>query len=615
MSFIKRKPFVVCDIEVAPNAYLIGFKSVEKGTVIQVGIQGEDKALDKEQRKKVRSILSKYTIIGFNSERYDIPVILYSLYGKTCQQIFKVSTEIISENKPQWKSFKDFGIEAFPNLTHIDISDVTPGVMISLKLYGARIHSKKLQDLPYEYDKYLNDEEYKLWCEYNINDLDTTIDLLNLIGDPIELRYKMSDDYKANLMSNSDAQIAEHVIVGELKKKKIIAKKINLPKNYSIRYKAPSCIKFKSDQLRYILSELQHGDEIKLDGKGSPKIPDWLAKEKIKIGNTTYNIGLGGLHSQEKKLVVESDESHIIRNADVGSYYPSMIIEYGFYPKQFGENFLEIYENIYRTRLAAKKSGDKGTSESLKLVLNGTFGKFGNKYSKIYSPDLMLQVTLTGQLLLLMLIEELELKGFRVVSSNTDGLEYYCPIDRQDEAEAIIFDWELTTGMNMEHGIYKALYARDVNNYVAIYDGYTKAKGCFIDTSLPIPLPRKNREHDIVFKAVKEYLLNKTPFEETINNCHDIREFLVCKKVSGGGKWRDQYLGKVVRWYYSTDGDPIINSKPNKAGSYAKVANSDNGKPMMQLPDDLAIPGDLNKDYYIDLCIKHLETTGAKYEA
>ena len=69
------------------------------------------------------------------------------MYGKTCKEIFKVSTEIIQENYPQWKSMKNFGIEALNNLTHIDISDPTPGVMIGLKMYMARIHSKKIQGL------------------------------------------------------------------------------------------------------------------------------------------------------------------------------------------------------------------------------------------------------------------------------------------------------------------------------------------------------------------------------------------------------------------------------------------------------------------------------------
>ncbi len=142
----------------------------------------------------------------------------------------------------------------------------------------------------------------------------------------------------------------------------------------------------------------------------------------------------------------------------------------------------------------------------LKIVNNGSFGKLGSMYSKLYAPDLMLQVTLTGQLMLLMLIEELEEAGISVKSSNTDGVEILCPKSKEALLETIVFDWELNTGMVMEHGHYKALYARDVNNYVAVYDGYTKTKGVYSKPSL-----MKNSEYPIVFEAIREYLLNGTP--------------------------------------------------------------------------------------------------------
>lgn len=64
---------------------------------------------------------------------------------------------------------------------------------------------------------------------------------------------------------------------------------------------------------------------------------------------------------------------------------------------------------------------------TFKIVLNGTFGKLGSKYSFLYSPNLMIQVTITGQLALLMLIEALEAAGISVVSANTDGIVSRCP--------------------------------------------------------------------------------------------------------------------------------------------------------------------------------------------
>jgi RNase_H superfamily len=604
--FIRRKPLVVCDIESSPNAYLVGFKSIEKGTVIQIGVYGEDESLTSAQIKKLRGILSKYTIITFNGNKYDMPVILKSLEGITCNQIFKMGSTIIEKNIPSWLSMKTYGIDWFQGLIHIDLTEPAPGVMVSLKMYGARLHSQKLQDLPYAFDKYLTPEEYDVWAKYNVNDLDTTIDLYNEIQKSIELRYNVSDHYKLDLMSKGDAQIAEVVLIQTLSEKGIRANKVSLGKNYHVKYKSPKGTKFVSDELQELLTNIE-AEEFVLDKGGKPQLPKWLSKPFV-IGTTKYKVGLGGLHSQEKKLVSLSDENYIMRNADVASYYPSMIIEFDYSPKQFGKDFLEVYTNFYWDRnhpvTGSKVRGDKVSSDMVKLILNGIFGKLGSKWSKLYAPDLMLQVTLSGQLLLLMLIEQLELKGFQVVSSNTDGIEYRCEKSRQDEAEAIIYDWELDTGMVMEHGVYTGLYARDVNNYVAVYDKYAKAKGAYTEANI-----KKNAEYIIVFEAIKKYLLDETPLEDTINKCEDVREFIICRNAAGGGVWREEYLGKVVRWYYSTDGDPILYKKNGN-----KVAKSDGAKPIMDLPVNNEIPKDLDKDFYIELAIKHLGDLGIIYD-
>ena len=606
MNYIIKKPIVVCDIESTPNSYLVGFKSFEKGTVVQIEVFGENNSLSVEDRKKLRQILSKYTIITFNGEKYDLPVILKSLEGITCNQIFKMGSEIISKNKPGWLSMKEYAVEWFPGLVHIDLVEPAPGVMVSLKMYGARLHSQKIQDLPYEFDKILTRSEFEEIKKYNVNDLDTTIDLYKRIKGAIDLRYDMSDLYQMNLLSKGDAQIAEAIMVTEIEKLGKKVKKTNFSKEYRINYTAPECIKFKTKELKELFESIKD-EEFELDGTGKIKLPTWLTKP-LKIGNTKYKVGIGGLHSQEKSLVVVSDKKYIMRNADVASYYPSMIIEYRYYPEGLGEVFLDIYKKIYWERnhpiTGSKVKGEKVASESQKLTLNGVFGKLGNKYSKLYAPDLMLHVTLTGQLMLLMLIETLEQNGFEVVSSNTDGIEYKCERSKQALAEAIMFDWELSTGMTLEHGVYNALYARDVNNYVAIYETKAKAKGVYGTADI-----KKNAEYLVVFDAIRNYLLKCTPIEKTINDCKDVRDFIVCRNAAGGGVFRDTYLGKVVRWYYSKEGDVITYAKNGN-----KVAKSDLAMPIMDLPVNNAIPSDLDKDYYISLAIGHLEDLGVKYE-
>ena len=599
-----KREILMFDLEIYRNYFLCGFKKLDGGKVLQIDTQT---ALDVNDVKNIKKVLRQYTIIGFNSMRYDIPVLLRALDGASCDQLFKMSKDIIENNLPQFMTMRNYDLEPLEYINHVDISEPAPAVFVSLKGYGARLHSTKLQDLPYAYDKHLEADEIEVIKKYNINDLDTTIDLYKAIEPRIKLREEMSIKYKLDLRSKSDAQIAEVVIVSELKNVGVKATKPSMPK--SVKYVAPSCITFKTPQLQEVLDGVTSTTFMINPKNGQPVLPEWLKKLKLIIGGTQYQVGVGGLHSKEKKLVCCPTGENVMRNIDVASYYPSMILEFGFYPERFTTKFLDVYGSIYKTRLKAKREKNMVVSDGLKIVLNGSFGKLGSMYSKLYAPDLMLQVTLTGQLMLLMLIEELTEKGFTVVSSNTDGIELPVATDRLEELEAIVFDWELRTGMDMEHGQYQALYARDVNNYIAVYDGYTKAKGVYAEPTLS-----KNSEYPIVFQAIRKYLLDGTLMSKTLRACNDVRQFLTARTVKGGGVWREEYLGKVVRWYYSTDGDSIhYQSNDNK------VPKSDGGKPMMMLSknnsgnENYFIPADLDYQKYNDLAIKHLEELGVEY--
>tara|TARA_R100000951_G_scaffold115148_3_gene122318 strand:+ start:1572 stop:1742 length:171 start_codon:yes stop_codon:yes gene_type:complete len=55
--------------------------------------------------------------------------------------------------------------------------------------------------------------------------------------------------------------------------------------------------------------------------------------------------------------------------------------------------FCEIYEEVYNTRRAAKKSGDGITDAGLKLALNGTYGKSNDKYSYLYDPKFTMSIS------------------------------------------------------------------------------------------------------------------------------------------------------------------------------------------------------------------------------
>jgi len=335
---------VVLDVECYTNYFLIAFKNLNSGKVTTIEIRGADAHLDIEQRKLLNKMMTLRVTFGFNSNNYDMAMILYALGGKTCAMLKKLSDRIIESNSPGWMVMREFDLIKPRAWQHFDIKEPAPGVMISLKLYGGRLHCPKLQDLPYGPDVILTDKQMDEVRDYCGNDLDTTIDLYNAIKGQIKLRAEMSDQHDIDLMSKSDAQIAETVIkarVGTSRKGRIPS---------TLLYKAPDYIKFQTEQLQELVGTLEN-IEFKLADNGAIKLPKLPT---ITMGRSTYKIGIGGLHSTEHRQTVKADAEHLLIDKDVTSYYPSIILNLGLFPKQMGNKFLDVYRNIYKSRLSAK---------------------------------------------------------------------------------------------------------------------------------------------------------------------------------------------------------------------------------------------------------------------
>ena len=582
------KDLVVLDCEVYPNYFLVAFKNINNGKTVSIEIKGEDTCLTDYDKTKLNTIMHKKLTFGFNSINYDIPVILYALRQKTAREIYELSNFIIEGNNPPWKIMQAHNLVIPTGYKHFDIQEPAPGVRVSLKLYGGRMNSRTLQDLPIDPGTILTKHQMVDIAEYCINDLDTTIELYESIKNQIALRVDMSEKYGQDLLSKSDAQIAETVIKSELQKgRKAYLKPPKYAENTTFKYSVPSFISFKTGQLQDALDIIKN-HKFELDGRGSIKLPKELKSMKIKLGNSVYQLGVGGLHSTEKSQTVIPDENQVLADRDVASYYPRIILNLGLYPKHLGERFLTIYEQIVNDRLTAKQAKDSVTSDSLKIVINGSFGKLGSKYSALYSPDLMMTVTLTGQLSLLMLIEELELKGISVVSANTDGF-----VSLMDKSEYEVYDktckqWEDKTRFELEETQYKALYSRDVNNYLAVTT-CDKAKGKGIFTVNPLT---KNPQAPICTHAISELLVHRTPIEKTIRECKDMTLFLRVRSVTGGAIYQGKSLGRVVRWVHTTNGDVITYKKNGN-----KVPLSDGSAPVMVLDK---MPTNIDYDRYIE---------------
>ena len=634
---------LVVDVECYINYFLIYFKAHNgKGKYFEIY---DGHPLDVEG---VLSILNKFEIVTFNGKNYDLPMITLALTGATTQELKKASDKIIKENLRFWQFYKQLDMYE-PKWKHVDLIEPAPSVKTSLKIYGGRMHSKRMQDLPIEPDAVITPEQRVELVKYCRNDLDTTEDLSNAIENRLQLRRDMSKQYGIDLMSKSDAQIAEAVIKSEVEKitKEQIVKRKVLRQVF--RYEPPKFIKFKTPKLQAIFDQICETDYI-AEPNGGYSVENGVRDIEFRLGDSYYKVGIGGLHSQESERSNEADENTLLIDADVASYYPTLILQMQMYPESIGPHFLTVFKNITETRLKAKKEKNKLVADSMKIMINGTFGKLGSVYSIFYAPKLLLQTTLTGQLSLLMLIEMMELYGIPVISANTDGIVMKCPKEKEEGLKKIVSAWEKHTGLDMEYTYYKGLYNRDVNNYIAIKtNGEVKAKGAFGEPGL-----MKNPSNAICSEAVINYLKDGIPFEDTIRPCKDIRKFLTVRAVTGGAVkykvdrvviksptkkqqvdvltengWYEvdknlwthetrvedpvgykeaykihlenlpdehEYLGKAIRWYYAEGVTGTINYKT----SGNNVPRSEGAKPCMELPEKL--PNDIDYDWYVNEC-------------
>ena len=294
-----------------------------------------------------------------------------------------------------------------------------------------------------------------------------------------------------------------------------------------------------------ILTTIGH-TEFEVNELGYIPLPGVIKKIKMQIGQTTYQMGIGGLHSNEKKTTLRSDEHYMLVDKDVVSYYPRIILNQGLYPEHLGVDFLQVYRGIVEKRLAAKASGQKIVAETLKITINGSFGKLGSKYSILYSPQLLIQVTITGQLALLMLIERLELAGIPIASANTDGIVIRSPRSLHDKLNSIVREWECDTSFETEESSYLGIFSRDVNNYTALKeDSKIKGKGNMCLVRETQSGCKNNPVNEICIHAIRELLKKSIPISQTVRACDDIRQFITVRTVKGGAVKNGEYLGKT----------------------------------------------------------------------
>jgi hypothetical protein len=598
---------LIADTECYPNFWLAAFMRVADGAVVTLELS-ERSPLDTERLER---LVRRNRLITFNGRSYDMPMLWSAIRGETNRGLKTLNDRIIVGRVRWWEVEEVLGFR-IPASDHIDLIEPQPNAIASLKTLNGRLHGARMQDLPYAPDHVLSDaqmDEVKAYC---VNDLEATRRLYEALAEPLEMRRQISDEIGVDVRSKSDTQVGAAIL--KTRVERITGNRIGRSWDWggrTFRYEPPPWLAFEDDHLRAILAQIRDHDFIVKDN-GKVDMPRFLADARIVIGPSVFQMGIGGLHSTESHRSLESDAENVLIDADVASYYPAIILNLGLYPPAMGPETLTAYAAIRRERLKAKALRQKARADGLKITLNGFFGQTSNPHTSAYSPEMFIAITITGQLALLMLIERAWRAGIPAVSGNTDGATFLCPRPLAGLIDGgrlfgrglpqITAAWEKATGFDLEFVRYASLHSASVNTYFAIKeDGSVKRKGLYsnpwADDAVREQL-MKNPNMTICSDAALAFIQKGTPVEQTIRACADIRQFVTVVNVRGGGTWRGEYLGRVVRFYWAQDGAPILYKIPHPTtGNFKQVSNTAGSRPMMDLVEDF--PLDLDYERYI----------------
>ena len=579
---------IVYDVEVFCEDWLVIFKDIETGKYTCVHNDNEE---------LIECLSEDCIYIGFNSKHYDQFIIKAICCGFTPQEVKQVNDFIIGGGQG-WECpmLRDF----FFRFNNVDIKD---DMQMGLSLKAIEGHlglSVEESTVPFDIDRPLTEEELKETAKYCIHDVDTTEKLVELRKDYLKNKIHIGklaglDEVKAMGMTN--AKLTAALLKAEQK-----------PHDDERKYVYPPNLKRE-----YIPQEVFDF----FDRMYDPEISDkelFSDKQTFSIGDCPGVVGYGGIHAAIPNYFFVETEDRVIRNKDVASYYPHLMTLCGYTSRNIPS--AKVFEDVLETRMKAKASGDKATANALKLVVNTTYGALLNKYNDLFDPLMGRSVCITGQLFLMELAQHLyaDIPDLKIVQLNTDGIMVECDRKYLPMLDEICDEWQSRTGFELEEDAVVRIAQKDVNNYVEVQEGgKAKSKGGYLVRGIStVGAFNINNNACIVAAAVKEYLVNGVPVEDTINGCNDIFQFQLIAKA--GVKYREAY--------HLVDGEKVPVQKVNRVyatkderyGKLFKVkAENDSTAKIEMLPEHCIIDNDnhltiddVDKTFYIEMAKKRI---------
>lgn len=621
---IKGKTCIVFDIEVLKNVFTCTCKNTDTKQITvfeisprRVDIQG-----------LVTFFYENYYFVGYNNIHYDNPILNYiiMLYNKhyfnrystreLTESVFRMSQLVIDKNSDfdLWKEYK-----YARNFLSIDLLTMlySKALRVSLKEMQVTMQYKNVEEFVVDWHQDLPEKDIDRLISYNINDVESTEELLYRCKDLLELRIETEKDFGLPCLSLDRVNLGDRLLQLKVMEKTGLNKKqlenMKSPANYVDLEKVIfPWIKFESPILQKKLTDMKNQHNVSPGRKGYINT--------FMFGEMKVTIGVGGIHGDNGTCIIKPNEDELLLDSDVNSLYPSLMRMYHLYPPKLKNVLGQIFPQIIDDRLEFKRTGQKNKNETYKYMLNGVSGKMQDETSWLFSPFTVMQVRINGQLLLLMLAERLLKLGCKLYQINTDGILYKLKKSKYEELQQVLKEWEELTMLTLETEEFTQFYQLAINDYFGVEpNNKIKKKGFFLtDIELGKGLTPK-----IIPEAIINYFVHNIPVEDTIKSCKDICKFLQAEKT--GKQWtveyNEQIQQRINRFYVSNSGYYLWKWKLDDTGKKSyQIMLKDHGVRLhnkFYSDEDLQWKYsqgetfqsiyDIDYQYYINQCIKVIE--------
>lgn len=605
---IRNCPVITYDIEVFPNVFHCCCKNTETGQLYKFELSERKRDLI----SLVYFFMEKNVIFcGYNNKHYDDVIINYIIYHygilihksveQVCESLYNLSNAVIkATTMEEISKFKKWKYARYFYSMDLLTMQFSSKLRVGLKSMQVTMHYKNVQEYDGDFGAYLPTCEIDKMIAYNINDVESTEELLNRLKKDVELRLFIQDEYGIDALSMDSVKFGETILAKKYCEATGISmnelKEMRSPMDYiPLKDVIFPFIKYKNPELQAVLEEMKGQIVYSKERKGYEK--------KLVLSNTVYSIGVGGIHSLNKPKIFRPGPDEYIGHSDVASMYPSLLIKHKLTPRHLGESFLKVYEQIYHERIEAKHSGQKLKNLALKLTLNSVTGKMQQEESWMYDPFNVFRIRINGQLILLMLVDRLLELNCEIVQINTDGVMFIAKKTAKDEIQETVSEVERITQLTFESDNYEAFYQYAVNDYFGVVDGYEQShdpeliekRGMFRTE----PVLGKGLAPTVIPKAVINYFLTKQSVSEFIRQQTDIHDFLMSQRTDKKFKVRhgDRFVQRINRYYASTNGYSLY--KVDKDGKEENMLTK-SGVTILNKMDDLPITErHINYNYYI----------------